>query len=548
MLRSRIPSALLGVALFATLPAHAASPAYSAALTLASLSPTVGGADKATLTLTNAGASAANAGLTIDMPPGFTANTFSTSCGGSLAPSANGANQLTLAGATVPAGGACTFRFTVQLPPVAAMPPAAQRTFALRADASPGLATLAASSVPTLGSILGAAPGLYADTAFPPSLRSVAQLDMFITPETDPGPNSNVYWSNQVNSLNGYTGLQSTELVSAAEGHGKQFLFSLWGATDARPGTPASAGIGAGSYCTVSGTATDGAAGAQCRYRYEWQPGHTYRFRITPDTALGAGWYKSNVTDVTPGSTGDTFDIGSIHIGNGQTQVPVTSISQWVEYFDWNSSRTSCTSVAYTHARFSIEAFDALGNAVKVPQPRARANATCPSDYAQATAQGAEATLIGGPKQSAEGLFKVNGSGVCLAARNGLVGGTAAGPNPVRAETCPTLAAVQRAGGGAFSRALWVRAGDGTIQTKHTYCLTALPARMGGQIVLETCVAGARAQQWQVVQPAGAGSPAQLVSNQNGRCLTPAQNGDLSLQPCSATNQIWIPPGRSFAY
>ncbi len=545
MHRSRIPSALLGVALFAALPAHAASPAYTATLTLASLSPTVGGTDKATLKLANTGTSAANAGLTIDMPPGFTAKDPSTDCGGSLAPAA-GANQLSLAGATVPAGGACTFRFTVQLPPVASLPPAGRRAFALRADTRPGLATLAAASAPTLHSILGAAPGLYADTAFPASLHSVARLDMFITPETDPGPNSNVFWSNQVDSLNGYTGLQSTELVSAAEGHGKQFLFSLWDATDARPGTPASAGIGAGSYCTVSGTATDGAAGAQCRYRYEWQPGHTYRFRITPDTARGAGWYKSNVTDVTPGSTGDTFDIGSIYTGNGQTQVPVTSISQWVEYFDWNSSRTSCSSVAHTHARFSIEAFDSLGNAVSVPKPRAYANDTCPSHYAQAAVQGAEATLIGGPQQSAEGLFKANGA--CLAARDGLVGGTAAGPNPVRATACPTLAAVERTGGGAFSRALWVRAGDGTIQTKHTYCLTALPARMGGRIVLETCVSGARAQQWQVVRPAGAQGSAQLVSNQNGRCLTPAANGDLSLQPCNAANQIWTIPGQSFAY
>ncbi|MBA5760286.1 DUF3472 domain-containing protein, partial [Escherichia coli] len=73
----------------------------------------------------------------------------------------------------------------------------------------------------------------------------------------------------------------------ASEGVGKQFLFSLWGATAAKPGTPASAGIGAGSYCTVSGSATDGSAGAQCRYRYDWQAGHTYRFRITPDTNQG---------------------------------------------------------------------------------------------------------------------------------------------------------------------------------------------------------------------------------------------------------------------
>lgn len=270
---------LVGILPMSTM-SYAVSSSYSASLTLASLSPSVGGTDKAKLTLTNNGATVAVAGLTINMPSGFSASNPGAACGGSLASVAN-TNQLTLTSVSIPPGSTCVLSFTMKLPPVASMPPRSQLVFSISPDTSAGLATLTSSSVPIIKSILGSTPGLYSDTWFPSSLPSVAQLDLFITPETDPGPNSNVYWSNQINSLGGYTGMQSTEITSATEGYGKQFLFSLWNATDARPGTPSTAGIGAGSYCTVSKTATDGAAGAQCRYRYEWQAGHTYRFRVT---------------------------------------------------------------------------------------------------------------------------------------------------------------------------------------------------------------------------------------------------------------------------
>lgn len=232
---SRRGSAALAALMLAPLTAFAAS-AYTATLTLASLSPSVGGTDKATLRLANTGTASAAAGLVINMPAGFTANGFTNACGGTL--TGDGAAQLALSGATVPAGGTCTFTFTLDVPPVASLPPQGARSFGITASTAPGLATLSASTAPTLNSFLGATPGLYSNTWFPSTVRSVAILDLFITPQTDPGPNSNVFWSNQVDSLHGYTGLQSTELVSATEGAGKQFLFSLWGATAAKPGTP----------------------------------------------------------------------------------------------------------------------------------------------------------------------------------------------------------------------------------------------------------------------------------------------------------------------
>lgn len=221
-------------ALMLTPLAAFAAPAYTAALTLASLSPSVGGTDKATLQLANTGTAPAAAGLTIGMPAGFTADGLTSACGGALIASDA---TVTLSGATVPAGGACTFTFTTHVPPVASLPPPGARSFSITASTAPNLATLSANTAPTLKGFLGATPGLYSNTSFPSTVRSVAILDLFITPQTDPGPNSNVFWSNQVNSLHGYTGLQSTELVSATEGVGKQFLFSLWGATAAQPGT-----------------------------------------------------------------------------------------------------------------------------------------------------------------------------------------------------------------------------------------------------------------------------------------------------------------------
>ncbi|MEN2470996.1 RICIN domain-containing protein [Burkholderia sp. GS2Y] len=528
--------AAMAALLFAPLTAFA-TPAYTAALTLATLSPSVGGTDKATLKLANTGAAPAAAGLIIGMPAGFTANGLTSTCGGTLTD--DGASRVALSGVTVPPGGTCTLGFTLDVPPVASLPPAGARSFTVTGNPAPGLATLSASTAPTLSGFLGSTPGLYSNTWFPSTVRSVGTLDLFITPRTDPGPNSNVFWSNQINSLNGYTGLQSTELVSASEGTGRQFLFSLWGATAAKPGTPASAGIGAGSYCTVSGSATDGSAGAQCRYRYDWQAGHTYRFRITPDTAQGPGWFKSNVTDVTPGSTGDSFDIGSIYVGTTQTQVPVSSISQWVEYFDWNSSRTSCTSIAHTDAQFDIRAYDAIGNAVAVPAPSVTVNKTCPASDANASASNGVATLISGPQQSAAGLVKANG--MCLTASGGLADG-----HPAALGACPTLASVRTSGGTHFNPQLWVAAGDGTLQTKYSYCLTAQAAGAGNGALLRTCTAGAADQQWRVKAGTTPGS-AQLVS-QTGRCLAPAAGGTLSLQPCTAATAVWTTPGKSFAY
>ena len=520
-----------------------ASTSYTASLTLASNSPSVSSTDAATLTLTNAGSIAAPIGLTITMPSGFIATGFNAVCGSTMLVSS--ATQLSLSGATVPAGGSCTFIFTLHVPAPAYLPATNARTFLIASNGTAGVSILGTATAPTV-SFLGSTPGLYSDTWFPSKITSVSVLDMFITPQADPGPNSNVFWSNQMGGLGGYTGLQSTVLVGA-EGVGKQFLFSLWGATNAQTGTLPGAGIGAGSYCTVSGSATDGSAGAQCRYRYDWQVGHTYHFRVTPNTNLGSGWFTSNVTDVTPGSAGDSFDIGSIFVGATTVMVPTTYISQWIEYFDWNNESSSCFSVPYTNAQFSVEAVDNFGSAVVVPAPSAYANASCPVSFANVSVNGGVASEIGAPLQTAQGLFKAKGQ--CLTTQAGLTDSNSAGSNYAILGTCPTPSTVQIQGGSSFASTLWVWAADGTIETEYSYCLTAASttAATGSAIVLQTCVPGAANQQWTSVQGPSGSVASNIEAKASGMCLTPSGNG-LTLASCTASSAVWTPPGQSFTY
>jgi hypothetical protein len=490
----------------------------------------VGATDAATLTLVNSGTTAAAAGLLVNMPAGFSASGFVNVCGGTLT---NGttATQLALASASVPANGSCKFRFTLQAPTVANLPPRGARSFAIVAAAGANLANLAGTDAPTV-SFLGSTPGMYSDWYFPRSVTALSRLDMFITPMNDPGPHSNVFWSNQVNGLGGYTGMQTTELSSTTEGHGKQFLFSLWGATDARTGTPPSAGIGAGSFCTVSSTATDGSSGVQCRYRYEWVAGHTYRFRVTPNASLGAGWFTSNVTDVTAGSAGDSFDIGSIFVGASKPLIPASSLSIWTEYFDWNSERTSCLSVARAYAQMSVQAFDANGAAVTMPAPSAYANNTCSSTTATVSYSGGVVTELGEPAQSAQGFIK--SSNQCLSLPSaGNTGATVL-------NACPSQAQVQASGGGQYWKQLWVLASDGSIQTENSYCLAASSSTSGSVINAANCAPGDPNQQWQVNGNA-------IALKNSGLCLSPSGSG-LTLAPCASATAAWTVPGQSFSY
>jgi hypothetical protein len=380
-------------------------------------------------------------------------------------------------------------------------------------------------------------------------------MDFYVTLATDPGPNSNVFWSNQLFSIKGYTGLQSSTLNNA-DGVGKQFLFSLWDAVQATPGTLP------GSHCTVSATATDGSAGAQCRYLYDWQAGHSYRFRLT---AMGNSWFKVNVTDVSPGVVnGDSFDIGSIQTDASKFPLLVNSIPnvsgsdvvQWVEYFDWNNHRTSCLSVAYTSATFSMTAVDASNGQTLSFPPSSVSSNSAPCQAKNAAIQGTNSTQTAGIGQTAQGLFKA-ASGSCMTAQDGLTDGSPAGSNKAVLAACPTAASVRAAGGRSARNALWVWSADGSIQLQNGYCLTVkdAAAQIGAAVVLESCIPGAVNQQWSQIGANASGQAGSIASAQSGLCLSSASSGVnasgqpvLTLGACSGSSSGWTVPGSSFAY
>lgn len=529
---------MLGVSIFglcSPIQTHAEG-AYAATLILDSDKLSVGSTAMASVELKNLGSQEARADMSIYFPPGFSAQHLKQmTCSGSFL-QGEFPEKLVIYGARIPVNGVCKYEFTLNVPELARLPALGQVVFLLEPE-SGVLATMKTGAAPKITGFLGATPGLYSETKFPTEIKSVAYLDFFITPETDPGPYSNIFWANDLHALNAYTGLQSTSLADpAGEGVGKQFLFSIWGKnTRYHLGTPSSKHIGSGSHCKTNDSAADGSPGSQCRFRYEWQSGHTYRFRVAPDKNLGPGWFKSSVTDVTV-HDGISFDIGSLYTGTNDTEVPVSAVGQWTEYFDWSDPRTGCASIAYSRARVSIKAYDALGKEIKLPRPAVKANTTCPPEFSTVAEKNGEALLIGGPNQSAEGLLKF--AGVCLSVPDEPRGGAA-----LSSEPCPTHETVLKSGGYGIRRALWVLAGDGTIQTKQSYCLT---AHSKGNVTLETCDSNnALPQHWSIRRDAS--HRASIISKLNGQCLAPA--GSLvTLRACSERDGQWAVPGKSFEF
>ena len=510
------------------------------------------------------GVGVSGSGLTIDMPNGFTANNpvqGNPACGGNVSTQGT---QLTLSDAAVPATGSCSIQFTLATP-----------TLALAANYSPtisfsSLSNAVAGNIATLtlGSntptatptALGDTPGLDTYWWLPSKMQAASEMDFTITPNTDPGPDSDVFWSNQIFILNGYTGMQSTMLEDSVHGSGRQFLFSLWNAVAATAGALPAQPV---STCTVSTTVDDGSPGAQCRVLYAWQVGHTYRFRVT---AQGNSWYKSNVTDVTPGlSNPVSFDIGSIQQNvstypNLTNTIPkqsngVSDAVQFLEYFDWNNHRTTCLSVPYTNALTTMAAVDAAtGQTTQLPpgSPSGTGSGACGGSDAFTTTSGNQIAGIG---QTAQGLVKAGSLG-CLASLDGPGDGSPAGSNSAVLASCPTLAGVEQSGGGAFSGSFWVYAQNHSLQNHDNYCLTIKDGigDIGAAVAVESCVPGAINQQWQLSGPSGGATGQNLASVLSGNCVNPqgskntAGSDMLSLTACSTATSAWLLPDESFSY
>ena len=409
--------------------------------------------------------------------------------------------------------------------------------------------------------LMGRQPGINNTVGVLDKKALIREINIFYTPSVDPGPASNIYSSTQLEpSLAGYTGLQSSQLAGSSGGgwHGKSFLFSLWGATKGVGNTSPGPNGSGGGQCH---SGADGSPGISCGYEYDWVAGHTYKFTVTADTSpgRGVGWFKSHVTDVTPGSTHDEFDIASIYQPNAIVQptdgiytIPLTYFLEFTEYIDWNSRRSNCAGIANAEITISLQVIDTTGNIVPLGKDDLGPNKACPPEYATSSTSDNIPTNLGGPHgaimhggalQSAAGLFKTNYG--CLMAPQGASEGQPQGSNFVMLGACPTVSDVRTKGGGSYLSYLWVWAGDGTIQLKDTYCLTA----QGVGVTVRTCAPNALNQQWtKGYVDNGLVAQNTLVSKSTGLCLAPPSNSSqyLTLQPCTPSKRILDAAGQEF--
>ncbi|MFJ2989905.1 ricin-type beta-trefoil lectin domain protein [Collimonas sp. NPDC087041] len=546
-------------------PAPIAKGKYSVVISFADAIITAPTTIKATLVLTNSDSTtSANVQFGVALPLGFTATDLVQGCGGLL--SSKG-NLITMTAATVQVGESCIASFSLVVPSLALATDFAPHFSIIPASGS-NHAVLADQSIPSLyvsrntptktPAKLGTTPALFSWSNIPAPTKAMSELDFTITPMNDPGPNSDVFWSNQIQSIGGYTGLQST--VSKGQHGGRLFLFSLWGAVAAVAGSY-------GSSCSVNATATDGNQGAQCRIYYDWKVGHTYKFQVTPTNAIGVtgdGWFTSSVSDITTGvANPDSFVIGSIKINLATKPAAASSfpkqsgdVVQWVEYFDWNSHRTTCLSVPYSEAIMTMSAVDAVSGKTVIFTTDSVSTGKEPCVAAINTRAGNSSKFVAGIGQSAQGLIKSGDSGSCLSSVLGAADGTLQASNFAILSTCPTAAKVGEDGGSSAANSLWVIAVDHSIQLHNNYCLTASDAlgATGAVVVVASCIPGAINQQWNItIDPK---TKYQSISSAlSGLCLsnfdtdlTPQHNARINLAPCRTAVSIWSVPGKNFSY
>ncbi|WP_327356992.1 ricin-type beta-trefoil lectin domain protein [Streptomyces sp. NBC_01304] len=344
----------------------------------------------------------------------------------------------------------------------------------------------------------GQTPGTYTNYGFPSGTSALTEATFGTTVQSDPG-RGNVYWAHQfgfTNSVGGYVGMQRWRTGTG------MFLFSLWDATAARPGS-------GGTYCQPF---EEGGTGYTCRYHQAFAAGHGYRYRLSPD---GDGWYKATITDTT---TGSSFVLGSLQTGAG-SRISASGMVDWVEYFDWNNNAATCLDEPYSKARFDVPTgVSTAGASVTASITSTSTSSTCTTS-AKVTSSGGYSTHEDGIGNSSSGSITGIG-GKCA----DVSGGGSADGTPIVLWGCS---------GGNHQN--WVRAGDGTVRALFK-CLTV----SGTDIQLRTC-SGAAAQKWQRDGSA-------LVNPATGKCLDAADGNStdgtrLVLYAChGGANQQWQTP------
>ncbi|MFC9892982.1 RICIN domain-containing protein [Nocardia sp. NPDC127579] len=310
-----------------------------------------------------------------------------------------------------------------------------------------------------------------------------------MTVSTDPG-RGNVFWSNQFGftSHNGYTGMQAH-----ADGRG-MFVFTVWGAADARPGKD-------GATCL---TDADGLPGRSCRIDKRFARDHLYLFHLLPD---GDGWYQARVEDTTDRKT---MTIGSIKVDSGATIKP-DSLTNWVDYWDWNNRAATCLDEPYSVARFEV--------------PRANAGSV--------TGAVTESKISGSCPKQVEVTVGSDDTGQDSTHRLGI--GNSVGDRITTPDGRCLTAGASSAGVGGCDRKrnqAWVAAADRTLRADFT-CLTAT----GSAEVEAAACDGSPAQEWARV-PNGP-----ITNRATERCLTVIEDYT-ALRPCAGSAaQQWTGPG-----
>ncbi|WP_372409216.1 ricin-type beta-trefoil lectin domain protein [Streptomyces luteireticuli] len=335
-------------------------------------------------------------------------------------------------------------------------------------------------------------PGSYTDYAFPGGTKGLSDVTFRTTVTKDPGRAANVFWSHQFGFTKGngaYTGMQAN-----GPGEKRTFLFSVWDAKEAKPGSR-------GSYCVDFGGEGEGKS---CRIKYDWKEGRTYRTRVA---AEGDRWFGVTVTDET---TGGSFKLGSIRAASDR--ISPGGMVDWTEYFEWNDDRASCNDQPYSQVRFGLPQGDggratarvsgtsvsggcsALSRVGTSSDGSVQSNGVGNSVRGPVTGPGGKVIDAAGvlrPPTGAEDQQWVLGkdkalhlmkSGRCLdVAGNGTANGT-----PVLVYGC---------NGGANQQ--WVRSNSGLRNPSSGRCLTAPSAADGARLQIRDCT-GAGSQRWTV--------------------------------------------------
>jgi hypothetical protein len=172
-----------------------------------------------------------------------------------------------------------------------------------------------------------------------------SSIDFFFDVQSDPGDKSYVFWAQQFwfeTGPGGYLGMQRVAGI-------KKIIFSIWNATS-------SVALMEGAVAeTFGGEGT----GQHVLAPLDWQPGHTYRFRL--EDAGGTGpWWEVTVTDM---ETGEHWDLGKIQAlaGWGNLQ---KNVSTFTEVF---GNGGSCELIPYARASFgSPDSDNGMGTTTQI--------------------------------------------------------------------------------------------------------------------------------------------------------------------------------------